>query len=145
MGEIFTIDQDSTLEQVVEKMFNENVNSVLIVDEKWILIWSVDVVTLMKAIVPEYIWQRDFSVANFTTEEMFEEYITDNKDKKVKYFMLHDPKIVKEKSSILNACMKVTEWRQARVFVVDEDKKPLWIITRRWVKDYLAKKMWFKK
>lgn len=139
------IDQDSTLEQVVEKMFNEEVNSILVIDSDWVLVWSVDIVTLIKTIVPEYVWKRDLSVANFATETIFEEYIKDNKDKKVKYFMLHEPKLIQEWSSILWACIKVTEWRQARIPVVNSENKPVWVVTRNWVKDFLAAKMGFKK
>lgn len=145
MRKLVTIDQNSTLEQVVEKMFEKNVNSILVVNNEWVLVWSVDIVTLIKTIVPEYVWKRDFSVANFATESMFEEYIQDNKDKKVKYFMLDEPKLIFEDSSILGACMKATEGRQARVPVVDSKNKPVWVVTRSGVKDFLALKMWFKK
>ncbi len=145
MRKAVTIDECSTLEQVVKKMAEEKVNSILVVNNEWILVGSVDIVTLIKTIVPEYVWNRDFSVANFATEEVLDEYIEDNKDKKVKYFMLHEPKLIKDSSSILSAIIKVTEWRQARIPVVDEDNKPLWVVTRNSVKNYIAAKMWFSK
>jgi len=136
------INCDSTLEEVVKTMVTKDVNSILVVNEKEELIWVVDIVTLMKTIVPDYVWNRDLSVAWFVNNEMFEEFIFDNKNKKVKYFMMWHPKTIKIDSSVLSACIKVTEWRQTRIAVVDDNNKPLWILTRRWVKKFIAFIMW---
>ena len=144
MRRVVTINFEDTLEQAVEKMAKEQVNSLLVVNESWVLIWSVDVVTLIKAIVPEYVWSRDKSVASFINEEIFQGYIDDNRDKKVKYFMLDKTKTLSEKSSVLDAAIKATEGRQSRIPVVDSEGKPIGVVTRQWVKKYLATKMGFK-
>lgn len=143
MRKAVLVDINATLKDVVEQMAKEDVNSILVVDNDNKLIWSVDIVTLMKKIVPEYIGSRDMSVANFTTEEIFEGFIDDNKDVKVKYFMLETPKTVKQDSSILNACVIATEWRQTRIPVVNSENEPVWVITRQGVKKFLANKMGF--
>ena len=143
MRKAVLVDINTTLKWVVEKMSKEDVNSVLVVDDNKKLLWSVDIVTLMKKIVPEYIGSRDSSVAGFTTEAIFEGFIEDNKDVKVKYFMLETPKTIKENASILKACMIATEGRQTRIPVINDDNQPVWVITRRWVKNFLAHKMGF--
>lgn len=141
MRKVVIVDYNTTLKWVLKEMTKEDVNSVLVVNKEWELVWSVDVVTLMKTIVPEYIGNRNMSVAHFTTEEMFDEFIKDNKDKKVKYFMLETPKVIKESSTVLNACITATEWRQTRIPIVDTKNKPIWVVTRRWVRKYLSKQM----
>lgn len=143
MVEPILVDINTTLKWVVEKMSKQDVNSVLVVDNDWKLIWSVDIVTLIKRIVPEYIGSRATSVAGFTTEEIFEDFIKDNKDVKVKYFMLESPKTIKEDTSILKACMTVTEGRQTKIPVINCNGEPIWVITKKWVRNFLAHKMWF--
>ena len=135
------VKHDMTLKKVVEIMTEKDVNSVLVVDSDWKLVGSVDIVTLLNAVVPEYVGNRDMWVANFTTEELFQEFIEENKKKKVDSFMMDTHKVLKESSTALKACITVTEWRQTRVPVVDEDNKPVWIITRKGVRKYLAKHM----
>jgi CBS domain-containing protein len=143
MREAVLVDINSTLKWVVEKMSKYDVNSVLVVDDNGKLIWSVDIVTLMKKIVPEYIGSRETSVAGFTTEGIFEGFIDDNKNIKVKYFMLETTKTIKEDASILKTCMIATEGRQTKIPVINDDNEPVWVITRRWVRNFLAHKMWF--
>ncbi len=143
MRPVVTIDQDATLEQAVETMVTQDVNALLVVCSDGKLKWSVDVVTLMKTITPEYIWNREASVANFVTPEMFSDFIADNKHKKVKYFMLETPKTLKHTTNILDAAMRVTEWRQSRIPVLDEHDTPIGIVTRQEVKRMLGKQMWF--
>ena len=138
------IDMDCTLGEVVESMAQKGVNSILVTGENGELIGIVDVVTLMNTIVPEYVGNRDKSVAGFIDNNMFKDFIADNRDKKVKYFMHSEPKTINVNSSVLSACIKVTEGRQTRVPVIDDNKKPLWVFTREWVKRYLAETMWFE-
>lgn len=141
MGLPVSIGLDSTIEDAIYSMSENEVNVLVVIDDNWVLIWTIDIVTIMKAIVPEYIWNRDMSVASFVTEKMFEEYISDNKSKKLKYFILDTPKVINENSSILDAAIKVTEWRQTRIPVVDSENKPVWIVTRRTLKDFLSQKI----
>ena len=131
----------STLEEVLKVMNAQKVNSVLAIHEDWTLAWAVDVVTLIKAIVPDFVWNRDASIASFVNESIFEDFINDNKTKKVKYFMLETPKTINMDTSVLNACMIATEWRQARIPVVDDNNKPVWVFTRSAVTKYLATKI----
>ena len=144
MRKAFTINENTSLKDTVKEMLKENVNSILVVNKKWVLVWSVDIVTLIKTIVPEYIWNRGSSLSEFTTEDMFDEFIDDNKGKKVKYFMLIDPKTINIDSPVLTAAIITTEWRQARIPVVDENNKPVWVITRHSIKKILADKLWLK-
>ena len=130
-----------TLKWIMKIMTKEDVNWVLVVDSDWKLIWSIDIVTILKAIVPEYIWDRDMSVADFTTEKVFRSFINDNLEKTADSFMLETPKVIDEDSTILHACITVTEWRQTRIPVIDTENRPIWIITRRWVRKYLANEM----
>lgn len=142
MRRVVSIDQNATLENAVEIMVKEDVNSLLVVCDDGKLKGSVDVVTLMKAITPEYIWKRDMSVASFVTADMFSEFISDNKSKKVKYFMLEAPKTLKHTANILDAAMKATEWRQSRIPVLDENDRPIGVVTRQEVKRMLGTQMW---
>ena len=133
----------SSLEDIVKKMSQENVNSVLVVDEENKLMWSVDIVTIMKAIVPEYISSGWKSIVNFITEWVFEWFINDNKSKIAKDFMFDTPKTVNISSPVVYACIMVSEWTQTRIPVVNDSFEPIWILTRHGVKDFLANKMGF--
>ena len=136
------VDSQDSLERVILKMIQEDVNSVWVVNEDDKLVWNIDIVTLMKAIVPDYVGNRDASLAGFVTLEMFHNFIAENKDKKVQDFMLQNSKVLRVDSSAMDAAVTVTEWRQSRIPVLDENDIPVWVITRQSIKLMLWKLLW---
>ena len=143
MKPVHTIHPDATLAQAVEMMVCRDINLLIIIDDTQNLLWCIDIVTLMKAITPEYIWNRDMSVANFVNEEMFTEFIEKNKTIPVKNFMLETPKSIKITSSVMEAAIKVTEWRQSRILVLDEYQHPIGMVSSQEIKHFIGTKMWF--
>ena len=49
-------------------------------------------------------------------------------------------KVITPHTSMMEAAMMVTEWRQSKIPVLDEQLQPIWIITR-WS---LKKVLWFE-
>ena len=123
------INIDATFEDALKKMVNENTNSLLVVDSGDKLVWGIDVVSLVKAIIPWYI-DSEKHTAHFTTNSLFRNCINDAKNLKIKDFMMNFTKVITPHTSMMEAAMMVTEWRQSKIPVLDEQLLPIGIITR---------------
>ena len=133
------INQNASFEDALKIMISENTNSLLVVDNGDKLVWGIDVVSLVKAIIPKYI-DSEKHTAHFTTDSLFRNCINDAKSLNIKDFMMVFTKVITPHTSMMEAAMMVTEWRQSKIPVLDEQLQPIWIITR-WS---LKKVLWFE-
>ncbi len=127
----------ATFDDVINVMISENTNSVLVIDDEGKMVGEVNVVELLKAVVPDYT-EEDTIAAHFTTEEIFHEEIARTKNMPVTDFMVTDKTTVTENASLMEVAVIAIERGQARIPVVDEDNKPLGAITRRGLKKIMA-------
>ena len=143
MRDVITVNQESTFKEALQIMTTKSCNSLLVVDDNEKLVWWVDIVTLTKAAIPEYLWNEKH-LAHFTTDSLFDEYLSDVQDKKIKDFMMSFTKVIKINTSMMEAAIIVTEWRQSKIPVLDEEWKPVWVFTRSSLKKMLASELWIK-
>ena len=122
-----------------------DLNSLLVVwdDEK--LVWLLDTITLIKAIIPDYFWKKENKIACIVTEELLEEYIYDNKDLKVSSFMFSNPEVLQEDSSLMEVVTVFSWTHLSTVPVVDSNNKAIWVITREWIRQLFVSKLWIQK
>ncbi len=132
-----TVNEDSTFEEALESMIHSQTNSLLVVDENGELSGEVSVADLLDAIVPEYL-DGDSIAANFATESMFEEAVKDAKDTPVRDFMSSDFDAVDMKDGLMAVASVAIAHNRARIPVIDADKRPIGIISRRGLKHILA-------
>ena len=140
LREAILIDQNQTYKDAVQKMIETHANSLLVVDDSGKLVWWIDVVTLIKTSIPEYL-QNEKETAHFTTDSLFKSCIDDVKDKLIKDFMMSFNKVITPKTSMMEAAIIVTEWRQTKIPVLDRDLKPIWVFTRSSLKKVLASEL----
>ena len=143
MREVITIYQGSTFKEALQIMTTKGCNSLLVVDNNEKLVWGIDIVTLTKAAIPEYLWNEKH-LAHFTTDSFFDECLLDVQDKQVKDFMMSFTKVIKLNTSMMEAAIIVTEWRQTKIPVLDENEKPIGVFTRSSLKKMLAWELWIK-
>lgn len=143
MREAVMIKDTATFSDALKLMIDKKSNSLLVIDAHDRLIWWVDVVTLTKAAIPEYL-QHQKNAAHFTTDKLFEECILDVRDKKISEFMMTFTKVITEDTSTMEAAIIVTEGRQSKIPVLDDMLKPIWVFTRSSLKKVLAKELWIK-
>lgn len=135
--EAVTISEEASLKDAVSLMISEKTNSLLVTDNNGVLVGEVEVTDLLDAIVPEYL-DGDSIAAHFASTAMFEEAIVDEQEKQVKFFMTTKLKPVKLNEGIMEVAINAIEHKSSRIPVVDEEGKPVGIISRRGIKHIIA-------
>jgi len=143
MRDAIKVSQWSTFKEALQIMADKNCNSLLVVDSEDKLVWGIDIVTLTKAAIPEYLWNEK-NLAHFTTDSLFDECLQDVQDKELKDFMMPFTKVIKVNTSMMEAAIIVTEWRQTKIPVLDENGIPVGVFTRSSLKKMLASELGIK-
>ena len=128
MKQPIIINVDASFEDALKMMLLENRNSLLVTDNGDKLVWGIDVVSLVKAVIPWYI-DSEKHAAHFMTDTLFRNCIKDAKNLNIKDFMIHFTKVITSSTSMMEAAMMVTEWRQSKIPVLDEQLQPIGVIT----------------
>lgn len=132
-----TIGEDASLKDAVTEMVNKQVNALLVVDADGKLVGEVTVSELLKAIVPDYL-DEDGIAAHFVSNEMFEEAVEHASDKQIKFFMSTRVTPVKMNEELMVVAVKAIAKKQVRIPVVDDEGKPIAIISRRGLKHIIG-------
>jgi len=132
-----TINEDATFREALTAMIDGKTNTLLIINDEGILVGEVTVADLLDAIVPEYL-DGDSIAANFATQKMFEEAVKSTEGQQVKFFMSTDFDSVKIDDGLMTVAANAIAHHRVRISVVDEDKRPLGIISRQGLKHIIA-------
>lgn len=131
------VTESATLEEALSRMVKEQTNTLLVTDETGILTGEVGVSDMLDAVVPEYL-DGDSVAAHFATEEMFAEAVAAAKEKPVAEFMSVDIDPIRTDEGIMSVAAKAIAQRKARIPVVDDENRPVGIVSRRGLKHILA-------
>lgn len=132
------ISEDASFSDALRKMVREKTNTLLVINEAGVLTGEVSVSDLLDAIVPEYL-DGDSIAANFATEEMFEAAVTDAAERQVALFMSTDFDAVKASDGLMTIAATAIAHQRARIPVVDNEDRPVGIISRQGLKQILAR------
>lgn len=127
-----TITKDKTLAEAVKQMVEQEVNSLIVVEENK----PVGLVTsqiLIQTIMPEYL-NADMNAAQFEAEGVFDRYADRNREKKVSDFMYTDFHIISEKDTMIEAAAFLAKGERRTLPVVDNGGILVGVITRTCVK-----------
>lgn len=131
------ITETNTLREAVSIMIEKQTNSLLVADDDGILSGEVSVVDLMDAIVPEYL-DGDSVAAHFATEEMFEKAVQEAATKEVREFMTTEIDPINVDDGLMAVAATAIAHQRARIPVVDQDNRPIGIISRQGLKRIIA-------
>jgi len=132
-----TIRDNVTFRDVLTKMIEEKKNSMLVVDAEGKLVGLVNAKSLVRRAVPDYL-EEDVLAARYATEEMFKEEAEKVADIPVTDFMISDIKTIKFSDSIMYAAVVGLAGSNMRVPVLDDEGKPLGILTRTEIKQLIG-------
>lgn len=132
-----TISETASFKDAVALMIHKQTNSLLVTNEAGVLVGEVTVSDLLEAIVPDFL-SGDSVAAHFATNEMFNEAVTQAEEKEVQFFMTTDLKPVKLNESAMAVAANAIEHVRVRIPVVDEENKPVGIISRRGLKHIIG-------
>ncbi|RPI54898.1 MAG: CBS domain-containing protein [Deltaproteobacteria bacterium] len=132
------IDSNATFVDALRKMILDKTNSLLVVNKSGKLIGAVQSFDLIKQVVPAYL-QSDEIAAHFATDEIFKEACEAAKNIPIEKLMNKNPKTITPQGSLLGAIVIALAHGQARIPVVDEQHRPLGILTRTQLKQVIGK------
>lgn len=135
--EAVVIDESATFREALSAMIREKTNTLLVSNADGILTGEVSVSDLMDAVVPEYL-DGDSIAANFATEEMFEEAVSNAKDIAVREFMNTDIEAVQMDDGLMAVAAVAIAHQKARIPVTDKENRPIGIVSRQGLKHLLA-------
>lgn len=135
--EAVVISETASFEEAVKKMIDGQTNSLLVVDSEGTLSGEVTVSDLLDAIVPEYL-DGDNIAAHFATQAMFEEAVQDARGTSVEFFMNRDIDSVNMQDGLMAVAATAIAHQRARIPVVDENNRPVGVISRRGLKHIIA-------
>lgn len=137
MRKVNTIGSGSTFKEVLAKMIEHKTNSLAVVDESGAFVGMVNARTLIHHAVPSYLGE-DSTAAHFANEELFRDEVKKVSGDAVEKFIDDGISTINEKESLMKAAMIVGEGKQVRIPVLDENNKPIGLLTRTELKQVIG-------
>lgn len=136
--EAVVIGEDSTFREAISLMIHKETNTLLVTNEEGRLSGEIHISDLLNAIIPEYL-DPDKVLEELSTDEGFARAVQGASEKEVRDFMSIDIQPVQADDVLLaiagNAIANSTE----QIPVVDQDNRPIGVISRKGLKHILAK------
>ncbi len=137
MRQVHTINRDKTFIDALRLMIKEKTNSLTVVDKDGRLVGLLNTGRLIKQVIPDYL-EKDSVAAHFATKEIFIEEVKKAKDVPLEKFMLSNPQKIHFNGGLMEVSLIAISTNQLRIPVVDENNKPVGIITRTELKRFFG-------
>ena len=131
------IQSNKTFFDALSDMICNNTNTLLVVDDKGVLVGKLETFDLIKVVVPDYL-EDDLVAAHFADENLFRDDVSVSKNILVRDFMETSPKTLSPDSPLMEAATLALQSNQARLPVIDEDGRPVGILTRTEIKKVIG-------
>ncbi len=131
------INKDKKFIDALTLMVKEKTNSLVVVDDESKVCGLLNTGRLIKQVVPTYL-EKDMIAAHFATEKIFLEEVKKSKNVSIEKIMLLNPKTVTSETNLMEVSLIAISADQLRIPVVDEENKPIGIITRTELKKFFA-------
>jgi len=129
MRSVKCINKNGTFFDALKMMINEKTNSLAVVDDDGKLVGMLNTGRMIEEVVPDYL-ETDDVAAHFASEQIFIEDVKKAKNSPIEKFMLKEFKSIHFNANLMEVAVMAISANQLRIPVVDEDKKPVGIITR---------------
>lgn len=137
MREVNTIASSASFRETLEKMICKETNSLVVVDEQGVFVAMVNARVLIERAIPSYI-NGDEIAAHYANEELFREAINKVADMPLEDFMDKKVETITANESLVRAAILATKHQQIRIPVLDDEKKPIGLLTRTELKQVIG-------
>lgn len=131
---------DDSLAEALQKMLTEHTNTLLVIDDDGLLVGEVSVADIFDGIVPAH-FDGDAALSLLEKEEAFSDAVTIASDTPVEDFMMADVRTITPNATLLEVASIAIAEHKARIPVVDQEGRPIGIISRQGLKQILNKYM----
>ncbi len=132
-----TIHENTTFEDTIKTMVEKQTNSLLVVNDQGLLVGEIGMSDVLDAIVPEYM-DGDSIAAHFASTDMFTDAVADARLTLVKDFMSLNISPIETTDSLMAVAALAIANNRTHIPVVDNEGKPVGVISRRGVKHIIA-------
>jgi CBS domain-containing protein len=136
--EAVIISEDSSFREAISLMLKNESNTLLVTNAEGELTGEVNVSDLLNGIVPDYL-DPDLVLEELSTEEGFAKAVKAAGDKEVRDFMSADIEPVHVDDTLLVIASTAIAHNTDQIPLVDQDNRPIGMISRRGIKQILAK------
>lgn len=131
------IDDQASVRDALERMNKEKANELLVVDEDGVLVGEVSVSDLLGAAVPTDL-DGDDAMAHLMDEDAFSDAIKEAADRPVTDCMSSGVESIRADARLIDVAATAISMGQARIPVVDNDDRPVGIISRQGLRHILS-------
>lgn len=132
------ISETNTFADALKAMITQHTNTLLVTNEDGILTGEVSVVDLLDAVVPDTLNGNEV-INHFATDEAFIASLQVARDLPVAEFMSQDFSPLTEHDNLMSVIATAIANTRARIPVVDDEDRPIGIISRQGLKQILGK------
>ncbi len=138
MREVITISENVTSKEALNMMVCQKTNALVVVDTEGVFVGMINTRIFIEQAIPAYIVQDEIA-AGFATEEVFRKSVGQVADVCIKDLMLKDVMTISPNDSLLKAAILATKRRQIRIPVIDENNRPIGLLSQTDIKHLIAK------
>jgi len=132
------VKEDDTYLTALKAMTTKHTNTLLVTDEDGKLVGEVTVADLLEAVVPDTLNGNEV-IEHFNNDEAFKASLEVVRDLPVSEFMSYDYSTLTLNDNLLSIIATAIAHQRARIPVVDENDRPVGIISRQGLKRILDK------
>ncbi len=136
--EAVIVGEDSTFREALSLMLKNETNTLLVVNAEGQLSGEVRVSDLLNGTIPDYL-DPDKVLEEMSTEEGFAKAVKAAGDKLVSDFMSVEIEPVRVDDTLLSIASTAIAFNTDQIPVVDHDNRPIGMISRRGLRQILAK------
>lgn len=137
MRPVETISDKSNFKDALVHMICKKTNSLLVVNDEGKFVGMVNARTLIHKSIPKYLGE-DATAAHFANVEIFKEEVEKASAEPIGKIMDENVMTIKEDESLMKAAMIVGSGGQVRIPVLDEENKPIGLLTRTELKQVIG-------
>ncbi len=137
MRDAVIIQKDAELSHALEALIKGKSNIAVVVDDNGALLGGVSTLDIIRAILPDYI-EQDPTAAHFADTAMLREDTLKSASTSISNFINTKDVTVHPDANLLEATVLSCINAQGRIIVVDDENKPVGLLTRTEIKQVLA-------
>jgi len=137
MRPVVVLKDSIDLKEALAQLVKERSNIAGVVDDNGSFIGAVSTVSIIRAVLPDYM-EADIVAAKFADDKLLKEDALRAAGKLLHEFVHTTEDVVKPDDNLLSATVTSAGHGTGRIFVLDEDGKPVGLLTRTEIKQVLA-------
>jgi len=137
MREAITISVHVSSKEALNAMVCKKTNALVVIDDDGVFVGLINTRIYIEQAIPEYV-TNDEIAAQFANECVFRKSVEKIADVPIKDLMVENVSTIAPDDNLLKAAILATKNRQIRIPVLDENNKPIGLLSQTEIKHLIA-------